>query len=92
MVVGGGERGDADTERESALKVDSGKKILCRTGESNLLQRRAGPMLYPESYIPIPSFSKSIEHLNLPKIANRRFFKLLSLYFVYVFDDKIASK
>ena len=31
--------------RESALKVDSGRKIPCRTGESNLRQRRAGPML-----------------------------------------------
>ena len=28
-----------DTQRESALKVDSGKKIPCRTGESNLRQR-----------------------------------------------------
>ena len=32
--------------RESALKVDSGRKIPCRTGESNLRQRRDGPMLY----------------------------------------------
>ena len=31
---------------ESALKVDSGRKIPCRTGESNLCQRRDGPMLY----------------------------------------------
>ena len=31
--------------RESALKVDCGRKIPCRTGESNLRQRRAGPML-----------------------------------------------
>ena len=31
--------------RESALKVDSGRKIPCRTGESNLRQRRDGPML-----------------------------------------------
>ena len=30
--------------RESALKVDSGRKILRRTGESNLRQRRDGPM------------------------------------------------
>ena len=37
--------GCTDTERESALKVDSGKKIPCRTGESNLRQRRDGPML-----------------------------------------------
>ena len=38
--------------REFALKVDSGRKIPCRTGESNLPQRRAGPMLYRLSYIP----------------------------------------
>ena len=31
--------------RESALKVDSGRKIHCRSGESNQHQRRDGPML-----------------------------------------------
>ena len=31
--------------RESALKVDSGRKIPCRTGESNLRQRRDVPVL-----------------------------------------------
>ena len=45
--------GCTDTHvRESALKVDSGRKIPCRTGESNLRQRRAGPTLYQLSYIP----------------------------------------
>ena len=39
-------RGFTDTIRESALKDDSTRIILCRTGESNLRQRRAGPMLY----------------------------------------------
>ena len=38
--------------RESALKVGFGRKIPCRTGESNLRQRCAGPMLYQLSYIP----------------------------------------
>ena len=33
-------------ERESAPNVDSGRKIPCRTGESNLRQRCDGPMLY----------------------------------------------
>ena len=33
-------------ERESALKVESGEKIPCRIGESNLRQRHDGPMLY----------------------------------------------
>ena len=38
-------RGYANTERESALKVDSGKKIPWHIGESNLHQRRDGSML-----------------------------------------------
>ena len=46
-------RGCTDTVRESALKVDSARKIPCRTGESNLRRGRAGPMLYQLSYIPI---------------------------------------
>ena len=45
-------RACTDTVRESALKVDWGRKIPCRTGESNLPQRRAGPTLYQLSYIP----------------------------------------
>ena len=43
-------RGCTDTEREAALKVDSGKKIPCSTGESNLRQRRDGPIT--KNYIP----------------------------------------
>ena len=43
-----------DTVLESALKVDFGKKIPCHIGESNLRQRRAGPVLYQLSYIPTP--------------------------------------
>ena len=38
------------TVRESALKVESGRKIPCRTGESNLRRRRAGRMPYQLSY------------------------------------------
>ena len=45
----------ADIVKESALKVDSGRKIPCRTGELNLHQRRAGPTLYQLSYIPNPA-------------------------------------
>ena len=37
--------GCADIERESALKVDPGKKTPCHTEESNLRQRHDGPML-----------------------------------------------
>ena len=40
--------------RESALKVDSGRNIPCRTWESNLYRQRAGPLLYQLSYIPTP--------------------------------------
>ena len=46
--------GCTDTVRESALKVDSGRKFPCRTGESNLPQRCASPTLYHLSYIPTP--------------------------------------
>ena len=38
-------RGVRTHVRESALKVDSWRKIPYRTGESNLPQRRDGPML-----------------------------------------------
>ena len=48
-------RGCVDTVRESALKVDFGRKIPCRTRESNLRQRRAGSTLYRLSYIPTRS-------------------------------------
>ena len=46
-------QGRMDTVRESALKVGSGRKIPCCTGESNLCERHDGPMLYQLSYIPI---------------------------------------
>ena len=45
-------RGCTDTVRESAPKVAREKKIPCRTRESNLCQRRVGPMLYQLIYIP----------------------------------------
>ena len=50
--------GCTNTMRKSALKVDSGRKIPCRTGESNLPQRRAGPTLYQLSYIPTPRMAR----------------------------------
>ena len=46
--------GCVDTVRESALKVDSGRKISCVTRESNLPQWCVGPMLDQLSYIPAP--------------------------------------
>ena len=51
-------RGSTDTVRESALKVDSGRKIPCRTGESNLRRQRASPMLYQLIYIPTITYKK----------------------------------
>ena len=44
--------GCTGTVRESALKVDSGRKIPRCTGGSNLRQRRAGPTFYQVSYAP----------------------------------------
>ena len=38
--------GCTDTVREYALKIDSGRKIPCRTGESNLGQLRSGPTAF----------------------------------------------
>ena len=43
--------GCTDTARESALKVDSGRKIPCQTGDLNLPQWCAGWMPYQLSYI-----------------------------------------
>ena len=48
-------RGCTNTVTEFALKVDSRTQIPCRTGKSNLRQRRAGPTLYQLSYTPIKS-------------------------------------
>ena len=45
-------QGCMDTVRESALKVDSGRKIPCHTGELNLHRQCAGTMLYQLGYIP----------------------------------------
>ena len=57
-------RGCADTVRESALKVDSGRKIPCRTGESNLRQRHADPTLYQLSYPRPPTLVTKFYPLN----------------------------
>ena len=50
--------------RKSALRVDSGRKIPCHTGDQNLRQRHAGSMLYQLSYIPI--------HLALDSLTMRK--------------------
>ena len=43
--------GDVTHVTESAPKVDPGRKIPCRTGESDLRQWRDSLMLYPLSFI-----------------------------------------
>ena len=69
--------------RESALKVDSGRKIPCRTGESNLRQQRASPILYQLSYIPTHSRSSSSSNSsgssNSSSSGNRKKRKLCTL-------------
>ena len=45
--------GCVDNVRESALTVDEGRKIPCRTGESDLPQQHAGSTLYKLNYIPV---------------------------------------
>ena len=58
--------GWTDSIRESALEVDSGRKIPCRTGDSNLRQYCAlvfSRTLYPLSYPhPIQLFSICAQH------------------------------
>ena len=61
--------GCTDTVRESAQKVDSGRKIPCRPGESNLRQRLAGPMFYQLSYIPAPPVSYT--HLRAHEVVRK---------------------
>ena len=46
--------GCTDNKKESALKVDSGKKIPCLTGESNQRLRRDGADAVATELHPIP--------------------------------------
>ena len=63
--VGGCDLGGTDTRKKSVLKVDSWIKINCHTGESNLRQQCAGPMLYQVSIIPTLYYT-------VPAMANVR--------------------
>ena len=56
---------NACTVRESALKVDSGRKLPCRTRESNLPQRRVCPTRYRLSYFPAPAIEAETFVMNL---------------------------
>ena len=86
-------RGCTDTVRESALKVDSGRKIPCRTGKSNLRQRRDGPTLYQLSYIPTPQrfffFFGSPRKLTKTPCESQLFSLLLfvwKFYFISIYE------
>ena len=46
--------GGCMTTKESLHRKFTGRKIPCRTGESNLRRRRAGTMLYQPNYISTP--------------------------------------
>ena len=61
-------RGFTDTVRESALSVDSGRKISPRTGESNLRRRRVGLELYQLSYIPTPPLTPLVVQSGLVSV------------------------
>ena len=50
-----------DTVGQSALKVAPRRKIPCRTGKSNLRQRRVGPPLYQLSYIPTEMYAVVVQ-------------------------------
>ena len=65
-------RGCTDTVRESALKVDSRRKIPCLTGMSNLCRRRAGSVLCQLSYISDPEASArgSVSLHTVPEVVS----------------------
>ena len=62
-------QGFTDTVRESALKVDSGRKIPCCTRESNLCWERACPLLYQLNYIPISTSAILIRYIRNVTLA-----------------------
>ena len=67
--------GCTDIVRESALKVDSGRKIPCRTWDWNLPQQRAGPTLYQLSYIPTsptPYLKQTLVFIRTLKVGRSR--------------------
>ena len=65
LMHGIAHEGCTDTVRESALKVDSGRKILSHTGESNLPKQHASLMLYQLRYIPTPLVNISCNLYNV---------------------------
>ena len=71
-------QGFMDTIRESALNVDSNRKIPCCTRELNLRRRCAGTMLYHLTYIPTPYF-----YLTVLPWADHIFFFFFNLPLVF---------
>ena len=57
--------GGVRAPKKSVLTVNSGKKIPCRTRESKLRRRRAGPMFYQLSYISSPGWVLSVHCLTV---------------------------
>ena len=55
-------RGCTDTDRRSALKVDSWRKIPCCTRQSDQSQQHASPTHYQLNHIPSPGMA---EHLQM---------------------------
>ena len=84
-------RGCTDTVRESALKVGSGRKIPCRTGESNLRRQRAGPMLYQLRYIPTPFERRHIFSLLWQIIITARFILIVIIQWDYRCHQDISA-
>ena len=75
-----------NTGRESALKVDSGRKIPCCTGELNLHQHYARPDVYPAELHPcadscFKSWQQSQTITRIKKIKMATFFEDLSRKF-----------
>ena len=76
------QRGCTDTIRESALNVDSVRKIPFHTEESNPSRRRAGPMLYQLSYIPTYGLLEGTSVLSVVLQALKK--KIKSQFVCYV--------
>ena len=85
-------RGCTNTERESALKVDSGRKIPCHTRESNLSQQLASLTLYQMSYIPNLSMYLTVWNTVSGDIFTVCFFLELFCLFVFLKESCTASR
>ena len=96
---GGGRRerrggcGSTDTVKEYALKVNSWRKIPCRTGDSNLRRQRAGPILrYQLSYIPNLPFPtlRNFSHASVYAAVHSRQLYLPRVFSGAVIDNDVG--